>query len=157
MAQAAQFLTRTGDLHLDIVAGQDCPHLPHTACATDIREVHQQTRVVHQFRLDGFKHRISLVNGVHYDDRVMLDATDDCPQDKELTDKRRFGFTTRGGYRIVLTLGTGDNFRQATEQIFMQFAFVFMAHIMREIALDKELIARHRVFYLLVTFSHSSS
>ncbi|CNI73289.1 Uncharacterised protein [Yersinia pekkanenii] len=131
--------------------------MPHTARTTNIGEVHQQTGVVDQFSFNGFQHRIGLINGVHYDDRVMLDATNDGPQDKELTDKSGFGFTTRGGNGIVLALGTGDNFRQATEQIFMQFAFVFMANIVREIVLDKELIPRHRVFYPLVTFRYGSS
>ncbi len=72
MTQAAQLFTAAGNLHLDIGRCQDGTHLPDAARAAGVGKVHLQTRVPAELGLDGFQHRICLVDTVHDDDRVFF-------------------------------------------------------------------------------------
>ena len=154
MAQTTQLFTTTGDLNLNVVAGENCPGLPDAAAARRFREIHQQAGVKLQFRLYRLQHRIGLVDGVHNDDRVMLDRQHNAPDDKKLTHDCGFGFTTRSRYCIVLAPRGLDDFRQALVEIVMQFAAGGMANIVREIMLHKVFKPRYRVCNEAATFSN---
>lgn len=88
VAQTAQLFTAARHLHLDIVVCDNGSGLPDTATTCNFGEIHVNAGVKRQLGLDGFQHRVSLINVVHHDDQVMLEATDDAPQLEQLTDQR---------------------------------------------------------------------
>ena len=147
MAQTTQFFTATGHLNFDVVAGENCAHLPDTPTARCFGEIHQQARVKLELGLDGLQHRISLVYRVHNDDRVMLERQDDTPDNKQLANDGGFSFTTRCSDGIVLPGRCQDNLWQATVEMLMQLTFGGMANIVREVVLHKKLKAGDWISY----------
>ncbi|SXD56648.1 Uncharacterised protein [Klebsiella quasipneumoniae] len=145
MTQAAQLFTAAGNLHLDICRRQDGTHLPDAARTAGFRKIHFQTRVPAELRLDGFQHRIRLIDTVHDDDRVFFQLQDDAPQNKELTDDGRFGLTTGSGDGVLLTDGRTNDFRQTLKQELMQLRLIFMADIVREVVLHEVAKAVNRI------------
>ncbi|SXD56616.1 Uncharacterised protein [Klebsiella quasipneumoniae] len=145
MAQAAQFFAAAGYLNLDICRCQDGTHLPDAARTAGFRKIHFQTRVPAELRLDGFQHRIRLVDTVHDDDRIFFQLKDDAPQHKELADNGRFGLTTGRCKRILLTDGRSNNFRQTLKQELMQLRLILMADVVREVVLHEVTKAIHRI------------
>ena len=151
MTQTTQLLAAACHLHFDIVAGENGAYLPDTPLTAHLGEIGEQTRVKLQLGLDSLQHRIRLVNGVHDDKRIVLEAENDAPQDEQLADHCGLCFTTRRGDGVVLAVLAFCHLRQATEEIQVQLARLGVTHIVRKVGLHKIAVAGIRVSHLQAT------
>ena len=157
VAQTAQLFAATGDGDFDVVGGDHGARLPHPPFARRLREIYAQTRIGLQFNLDGLQHRISLVDRLHNQHRVMLAPGDDAIQGKKLGDEGGFGFATRRGNGVQLAFRALQDARQTVKEVAVQIALFRMARVMREIVGNKVVIARARVKDQLAACRHRLS
>ena len=138
VAQAAQLLAAARHLHLGVAARHDGAGLPDPALPHLGREVQRQAGVELKLGLDGFEHRVGLVNRVHHDHRIPFAASDQAPQHKQLADQGALGLAPGRGDGIGLAVGRSHDLGQALKQVVVQLAARGAADVVREIGLREE-------------------
>ncbi|MNZ67102.1 hypothetical protein D3C78_853390 [compost metagenome] len=139
VAQAAHALAGAEHLHLGLVGGDDGTHLPDSALAGRLGEVHGQARVELQLGLDRLEHGRRLLEGVHDDQRVTLAPGGHAPDQEDLADQGRLGVTARRSDGLVLAVRAVHQRGQALVEVVVQQR-VAALHVVREVGAREVLV-----------------